>query len=50
MYCVLIVLLLVTIVADMTIDDVRQYESQLQKETNQRVVDGINLEEANQTT
>lgn len=32
----------------MTIDDVRSYESHLQSETNQRVVDGINLEEANQ--
>ena len=36
--------------ADMTIDDVRRYETDLQNETNKRVVDGVNLEEANQQT
>ena len=36
--------------ADMTIDDVRRYEIHLQNETNKRVVDGVNLEEANQQT
>ena len=34
----------------MTIEDVRSYESQLQTETNKRVTDGVNLEEANQPT
>lgn len=38
------------ITADMTIDDVRKYESHLQSETNKRVTDGVNLEEANQPT
>lgn len=33
---------------DMTLEDVRKYESHLQSETNKRVVDGVNLEEANQ--
>lgn len=38
------------IIADMTIDDVRKYESHLQSETNKKVTDGVNLEEANQPT
>ena len=42
--------LILTSIADMTIDDVRKYESHLQQETTRRVVDGINLDEANQTT
>ena len=36
------------VIVDMTLEDVRKYESDLQNETNKRVVDGVNLEEANQ--
>ena len=36
------------IITDMTIEDVRKYESHLQSETNKRVTDGVNLEDANQ--
>lgn len=38
----------IIMIIDMTLEDVRKYESDLQNETNKRVVDGVNLEEANQ--
>ena len=36
-------------IADMTLEDVRNYETHLQEATNRRVVDGIDLDKANQT-
>ena len=36
--------------ADMSIDDVRQYELEMQKDTNSRVLDGVDFQDTYTTT